>query len=79
MIYPLEVPVVTAVGTVDAADVQVIGLHGAIVVRGAGDADVTVIDAAGRKVAAGRGREFAVSRGVYVVLVGGKAYKVAVK
>ena len=73
-------PVVTAVGTVDAAAaVQVIGLHGAIVVRGAGDADVTVIDAAGRKVAAGRSREFAVSRGVYVVLVGGKAYKVAVK
>lgn len=80
VIYPLEVPVVTAVGTVDAAAaVQVIGLHGAIVVRGAGDADVTVIDAAGRKVAAGRSREFAVSRGVYVVLVGGKAYKVAVK
>lgn len=79
VIYPLEVPVVTTTETVNAAAVQVIGQRGAIVVRGADDADVVVIDAAGRKVAKGHGREFAVSQGVYVVLVYGKAHKVVVK
>ena len=79
VIYPLEVPVVTTTETVNAAAVQVIGQRGAIVVRGVDDADVAVIDAAGRKVAKGHGREFAVSQGVYVVLVYGKAHKVVVK
>ena len=80
IVYPLEVPVVTETGRVDAAAaVRVAGQQGRVLVLGAAGAEVTIFDVSGRKVAAGHGSAFALPRGVYAVLVDGKVYKVAVR
>ncbi len=73
---------VSGMGSVSDSSVSVSGYNGTIIVKGAENCIVTVYDTLGRciysRMASGN-NTISVAKGVYVVVVGGKSYKVIVK
>lgn len=78
----VEVSCTSGIGNVDATNVNITAATGEIIVEGADGAQITVVAADGRLAAAVTGAQRTVipaTPGIYVVIVGDKAVKLAVK
>jgi hypothetical protein len=71
--------VITGVDGVESNDVNVYTANGAINIGGSFNGNVNVYNLRGQQVYCGRDSEIAVPAGMYVVKVGGKVHKVAVR
>lgn len=69
----------TAVSNVASKAVSVIYKNGNLIVNGANDANVTVVSISGATVYTGKAGAINLHKGIYIVKVNGKAYKVVVK
>ncbi|MBO7124337.1 MAG: hypothetical protein J6V74_00660, partial [Bacteroidales bacterium] len=74
----------TAIALVDENSVNVYSSHNAIVVENAGENQITICNAIGQTIARAKGENnrqkiFTVEAGIYIVIVGNKAVKVAVE
>lgn len=69
----------TAVSNVASKTVSVIYKNGNLIVNGANDANVTVVNISGATVYTGKAGAINLHKGIYIVKVNGKAYKIIVK
>jgi hypothetical protein len=74
----------TAIALVDENSVNVYSSHNAIVVENAGENQIVICNAIGQTIARAKGENnrqkiFTVEAGIYIVIVGNKAFKVAVE
>ena len=74
----------TGISTVDGNSVNVYGTNNAIVIENTGENQITICNAMGQTIVRAKGmnetkRSFNVENGIYIVIVGNKAFKVVVE